>query len=89
MAEGCATNIAANNQLTEYLGFLSPSIRCIVHAADRSVTRMTNSKLMNFSDLSEFTPALKVILKYFQLSGKGIAHLNGALEMMDMIVIVL
>ena len=40
MTDGCATNIAASNQLTEYLGFLSPSIRCVVHAADGSVKRM-------------------------------------------------
>ena len=37
MVDGCATNIAASNQLTEYLGFLSPSIRCVVYAADGSV----------------------------------------------------
>ena len=48
MADGCATNTAASNQLIEYLGFLSPSILCVVHAADGSVKRMTNSKTMNF-----------------------------------------
>ena len=48
MADGCATNTAASNQLIEYLGFLSPSIRCVVHAADGPVKRMTNSKTMNF-----------------------------------------
>ena len=87
MTDGCATNIAASNQLTEYLGFLSPSIRCVVHAADGSVKRMTNSKTMNFpdlSELSEFIPNLKAILCHFQLSGKSIALLNNALEMMDM-----
>ena len=84
MADGCATNIAASIQLTEYLGFLSPSIRCVVHAADGSVKRMTNSKTMNFLDLSEFIPTLKVILRHFQLSGKSTALLKEALEMMDM-----
>ena len=84
MADGCATNMAASNQLTEYLGFLSPSIHCVVHAADGSVKRMTNSKTMNFLDLSEFIPTLKVILRHFQLSGKSTALLKEALEIMDM-----
>ena len=66
MVGGCATNIAASNQLTEYLDFLSPSIRCVAHAADGSAKRMTNSKTMNFPDLSEFIPTLKVILRHFQ-----------------------
>ena len=61
MADGCATNLAASNHLTEYLGCLSPSIRCVVHAADGSVKQMTNSKTMNFLDLSEFIPTLKAI----------------------------
>ena len=39
---------------------------------------------MNFPDLSEFIPFLKAILRHFQLSGKSIALLNKALEMMDM-----
>ena len=32
MADGCATKIAAINQLTEYLG-VSPSIRRVLHDA--------------------------------------------------------
>ena len=84
MADGCATNIASSNQLTEYLGFLSSSICCVVHATDGSVKQMTNSKTMNFPDLSEFIPTLKAILCHFQLSGKSTALLNVALEMMDM-----
>ena len=60
MVDGCATNIAASNQLTEYLGFLSPSIRCVVYAADGSVKRMSNSKTMNFPDLSAFFPTQKL-----------------------------
>ena len=84
MADGCATNIAVSNQLTEYLGFLSPSIRCVFHAADGSVKRMSNSKTKNFPDLSEFIQTLKAILCHFQLSGKSTALLNVALEMMDM-----
>ena len=84
MADGCATKIAASNQLIEYLGFLSPSILCAVHAADGSVKQMTNSKTMNFPDLLEFIPTLKAILYHLQLSGKSTALLNEALEMMDM-----
>ena len=84
MADGCATNIAASIQLTEYLGFLSPSVHCVVHAADGPVKRITNSKTMNFPDLSEFIPTLKAIMHHFQLSGKRIALSNEALEMMDM-----
>ena len=76
MADGCATNIASSNQLTEYLGFLSSSICCVVHATDGSVKQMTNSKTMNFPDLSEFIPTLKAILCHFQLSGKNTALLN-------------
>ena len=76
MADGCATNIALSNQLTEYLGFLSSSICCVVHATDGSVKQMTNSKTMNFPDLSEFIPTLKAILCHFQLSGKNTALLN-------------
>ena len=83
MADGCSTNTVASNPLTEYLGFLSPSIRCVVHAPDGSVKRMTNSKTMNFPDLSEFIPTLQAILRYFQLSGRSTALLNKALEMMD------
>ena len=76
MADGCATNIALSNQLTEYLGFLSSSICCVVHTTDGSVKQMTNSKTMNFPDLSEFIPTLKAILCHFQLSGKNTALLN-------------
>ena len=73
-----------SNQLTEYLGFLPPSIRCVVHAVDGSVKRMSNSKTNNFPDLSKFIPTLKAILYHFQLSGKSTALLNVALEMVDM-----
>ena len=81
MADGCTTHTAASNQLTRYLGFLSPSMRCVIHAADGSVKRMLNSRIMNFPDLSEFIPTLKAILRHFQLSGKSTALLDEALEM--------
>ena len=83
LADGCPTNTAASNLLTEYFGLLSRSIRCVVHAADGPVKRMTNSKTINFPDLSEFIPTLKAILRHFQLSGKSTALLNEVLEMKD------
>ena len=31
MADGCATNHAATNKLTEFIGLLTPDLRCAVH----------------------------------------------------------
>lgn len=84
MADGCATNNAANNKISDLLGILSPSLRCVVHAADGSIKRMTNSKTMNLQAVSDFLPALRSVLRHFQLSGKSTALLNEALDVLEM-----
>ena len=84
MADGCSSNVAANNKITELLGILSPSLRCVVHAADGSMKRMVNSKTMNVQDITDFVPTLRVVLRHFQLSGKSTALLNEALDVLDM-----
>ena len=43
---------------------------------------MTNSKTMNFPNLSEFIPTLNTILHHFQLNGKSTALLNKALDIL-------
>ena len=83
MADGCSTNIAAGNQLTKYLGFLTPNLRRVLHAADGSIKCMINSKTMNFQELSDFIPAIRAILRHFQPSGNSTFLLNEALEMME------
>ena len=45
--DGCSTNNCASRNLSERYGILSPSIRCVVHAADGTIKRMVNSKTMN------------------------------------------
>ena len=44
MADGCAPNVATGNQLSNYLGILSPNLRCVVHLADEAITRIAKSK---------------------------------------------
>ena len=63
---------------------ISPSLHCAVHAADGSIERLANSKAMNAPEVSEFLPALRSILRHFQLSGRSIVMLNYALEGLDM-----
>ena len=84
MADGCSTKLSASNKLTALLVLLSPSLCCAVHADDRSIKRLTNSKAMNVPEVSEFLPALQSILRHFQLSGRSTAMLNDALEGLDM-----
>ena len=84
MADGCSTNVAAANKLSECFGFVTPNIRCTVHAADGSMKRLTNSKTMNVPEFSEFLPPFKTILRHFQLSGKSTSLLNNALEVLDL-----
>ena len=47
MAEGCATDISDLRQLSEHIGFLSLTIRCVSHAVDCSIKRKEKSKPMN------------------------------------------
>ena len=77
--DGCSTN-----NLSEDLGILSPSIRCVAHAADGSIKRMVNSKTMNVPDIREFLPYFCTILRHFQLSGKCLVLLNEALEILEL-----
>ena len=47
MAEGCATYISDLRQLSEHIGFLSLTIRCVSHAVDCSIERKEKSKPKN------------------------------------------
>ena len=47
MGDGCSVNVAAGTKLNEYLGLLTPPIRCTVHVANGSVKCLTNSKTSN------------------------------------------
>ena len=51
MADGCATNISALRQLSENIGLLSLTIRCVSHALDCSIKRKRKSKPMNMQVL--------------------------------------
>ena len=55
-----------------------------MHARDEAIKRMTNSKTMNVSEVSEYITCLKSVLRHFQLSGKSTALLNESLEMLDL-----
>ena len=84
MADGCSVNVSAGNQLADCFGLVSPSLRCVVHAADGSLKRLANSKTMNVPEISEFLPPFRTILKHFQKSGKSTSLLNEALDQLDM-----
>ena len=82
--DGCSTNMCASRNLSKKYGILSPSIRCVVHAADGTIKRMVNSKTMNVDYVSEFLPFYRTILRHFQQSGKSLAILNDALQFLEM-----
>ena len=65
MADGCSANVSAGNKVSECFWLVSPSIRCGAHAADGSLKRLTNSKTMNVSEISEFVPPFCTILCLF------------------------
>ena len=44
MADGCLKNSCPLNQISENLGLLSPSIRCVAHDADGTIEQMVNSR---------------------------------------------
>ena len=84
MADGCSTNLSTSHKLTTLFGLLFPDLRCVVHASDRSIKRLTNSKTMNVPEVSEFLPALQSILGNFHLGGRSTAIPNDALEGLNM-----
>ena len=86
MADKLSQNLSAINKLTTLLELLCPSLHCTVHAADESIKRLTNSRIINVPEVSEFLPAsaLQSILMDFKFRGKSTAMLNDALEGLDM-----
>ena len=84
MADRCSKNHSASNKLTTLLGLLFRSLSCAVNAAGGSIKRLTNHKTVNVPEVSEYLPALRSILKHFQLSGRSTAVLNDALGSLDM-----
>ena len=49
--------------------------RCCSHAADGSLKRLANSKTMNLSEVTEFLPSFRKIMKHFKLSGTKKIHI--------------
>ena len=84
MGDSWSINVAAGTILNDYLGLLTPSIRCTVHAADGLIKRPTNSKTRNIQVKSDILPNLYSVLRHFQLNGKSTHLLNEALESMEM-----
>ena len=84
MGDSCSANIATGTKLNDYLGLLTPSIRCTIPAADGSIKRITNSKTRNLQVISDFLPDLCSVLRHFQLSGKSNDLLHEVLELMEM-----
>ena len=84
MADGCATNGAAVNLLTEQIGILSPTARCSGHAAHGSIKRMAASKTMCVDEVVTYPNHIRPILKHFKNSGKSTSALNSALQIHEM-----
>lgn len=74
MAHGCNTNVFTGNKILECFGLTSCNIRCVAKAADGSLKRLTNSKTINVSEITEFVPPFC----HFQQSGKSTSLLNEA-----------
>lgn len=74
ICDRCNINSCATDSPTEYLGLMCPSLRCVVHATDGSIKRM--------SKYSEFLPCIQT-LWHFKLSGESTHLLNQDLEIMD------
>ena len=70
-------------KLSTFLGILSPNLRCVVHAADSSIKRITNSKTINIQELSDFLLSFESVLRHVQLSEKRTVMLNDVIEMLD------
>ena len=84
MADGCLKNSCPLNQISENLGLLSPSIRCVAHAADGTIEQMVNSRSVHVPEISEFLPSLQTIIRHLQISGKSLDLLNEALYVLEM-----
>ena len=81
---GCSSNSCATNKLTEGLGLMSPSLRCVVNATDGSNKIITNSKIKNVQLISDFLVCMRTILQHYWLSEK-IAHLlSEVLEIIEL-----
>ena len=82
MADGFPTNSYALNKISENLGLLSPSVRCISHAANGTTKWMVNSRSINVPEISKFLPPYQTICN-FQISGKNLALLNEAMDVLE------
>ena len=71
MADGCSTNVFSGNKISECFGLVSHSIRCDVYVADRLLKRLTHSKRIKVSKISQFISPFYTILFHFQQSGKS------------------
>ena len=70
-ADGCSTNVSTDEKLLSQVGLLSLNMCCASHAADGSLKRMVNSKTMNVSEVSEFLPFSRKVMKHIKLSSNG------------------
>ena len=75
-ADGCSTNISADDKLIKLFGLLTATIRCVVHAADGSSKRLANSKTMNVQEVTDFVQNFRKVMKHFQSSAKSTSLLN-------------
>ena len=83
-ADGCAVNAKAMQVLAERIGLVTPAIRCVVHAMDGSIKRMTKSATYSVEEFKDFTTNLGPVLRHFKLSGKSTSLLNDALAILEM-----
>ena len=84
MADGCCTNVFPGNKISECFGLVSHSIRCDVYVADRLLERLTNSKRIKVSIISQFISHFCTILFHFQQSGKSSCSWSEELGILDM-----
>ena len=84
MADGCTTNISALRQLSENIGFLSLTIRCVSHAVDCSIKRKRKCKPMNVEVSEPILTNFRIIISHLQLSCKSLAILTESLKALEM-----
>ena len=70
MADGCCTNVFPGNKISECFGLVSHSIRCDVYVADRLLKRLTNSKRIQVSKISQFISPFTLYFFTFNKAGK-------------------
>ena len=83
-ADGCAVNAKVMQVLAERIGLVTPAIRCVVHAMDGSIKRMTKPATYSVEEVKDFTTNLGPVLRHFKLSGKSTSLLNDALANLEM-----